>query len=313
MNSMSLAQTPAPKTVYLIDASIYIFRAWFSVPDSMRGENGVPVNAVYGFCRFLTEFAERSKAQHVGIAFDESLTQSFRNDIYPAYKTNRELPPQDLKRQFQFCRRLAEAAGFYCVGSERYEADDLIATMAAQMREFDFRTVIVTGDKDLAQVLRGDDVWWDFARDRQLDHDKVIEKFGVPPEAIQDYLGLCGDAVDNIPGVPGIGPKTASALLAEFGNLEGLLEKLDEVSKLKIRGAKSLAKKLKEHREIAELSKLLATVAYDAPISVDSKLLQRRSAERSALHEMGQIMGGRGDGLFARLQMSSQSAQIKPS
>jgi len=103
-------------TAYLIDASIYIFRAWFSVPDSMRGEGGMPVNAVYGFCRFLTEFVERSNAQYVAVAFDESLTQSFRNDIYPQYKMNRELPPQELSDQFKLCRRVAEAAGLYCVG-----------------------------------------------------------------------------------------------------------------------------------------------------------------------------------------------------
>ena len=296
-----------PRTAYLIDASIYIFRAWFSVPDTMRGENGMPVNAIYGFCRFLTEFAERSKAQYVGIAFDESLSQSFRNEIYPAYKTNRELPPQDLDRQFQYCRRLAEAAGFHCVGSERYEADDLLATMAAQMREDGFRCAIVTADKDLAQVLRGQDFLWDFARDRQLDHHKVIEKFGVPPEAIQDYLGLCGDAVDNIPGVPGIGPKTASTLLAEFGSLENLMANLADVAELKLRGAKSLPTKLKQHADIARLSKLLATVAYDAPIEVNPDTLKRRSAERASLQEIGQIMGGRGDGLFERLVFSSHA------
>ena len=303
---MSVDDSVVPKTAYLIDASIYIFRAWFSVPDSMRGENGIPVNAIYGFCRFLTEFAERSKAQYVGIAFDESLTQSFRNEIYPEYKTNRELPPEDLKRQFQYCRRLAEAAGFYCVGSARYEADDLLATMASQMRERGFRSVIVSGDKDLAQVLRGQDFWWDFARDRHLDHAKVIEKFGVPPTAIQDYLGLCGDAVDNIPGVPGIGPKTATALLAEYGSLEGVLDNLDKVAQLKVRGAKNLPAKLKEHADIAKLSKLLATVAYDAPICVDEDTLKRRSAERNSLQEIGQIMGGRGDGLFERLHLSSR-------
>lgn len=303
---MSVDDSVVPKTAYLIDASIYIFRAWFSVPDSMRGENGIPVNAIYGFCRFLTEFAERSKAQYVGIAFDESLTQSFRNEIYPEYKTNRELPPEDLKRQFQYCRRLAEAAGFYCVGSARYEADDLLATMASQMRERGFRSVIVSGDKDLAQVLRGQDFWWDFARDRQLDHAKVIEKFGVPPTAIQDYLGLCGDAVDNIPGVPGIGPKTATALLAEYGSLEGVLDNLDKVAQLKVRGAKNLPAKLKEHADIAKLSKLLATVAYDAPICVDEDTLKRRSAERNSLQEIGQIMGGRGGGLFERLHLSSR-------
>ena len=299
----------SPSTVYLIDASIYIFRAWFSVPDSMRGENGQAVNAVYGFCRFLTEFVERSKAQYVAVAFDESLTQSFRNEIYPQYKMNRELPPEDLKTQFKLCRRLAEAAGFYCLGHDRYEADDLIATLALSMREQGFCNAIVSGDKDLAQVLRGEDYWWDFARDRRLDSAGVVEKFGVSPQAIQDYLGLCGDAVDNIPGVPGIGPKTASALLQEFDSVENLYANLDSVASLKIRGAKTLAAKLREHKAQAELSKLLATVAYDVPIETKASLLRRLSAERSSLYEIGKIMGDRGQGLFDRLSTSAKLVQ----
>ena len=296
-------------SVYLIDASIYIFRAWFSIPDSMRGESGQPVNAVYGFCKFLTEFSERSQAQHVGIAFDESLTQSFRNDVYPEYKMNRELPPQELKDQFEICKRLAEAAGFYCIGSDRYEADDLIATMAVKMRDQGFRSVIVSGDKDLAQILRGDDFWWDFARNQQLDAAKVVDKFGVPPELIQDYLGLCGDAVDNIPGVPGIGPKTASALLSHFGGVDELLRRVNEVAHMKIRGAKSVYEKLYTHSEQAILSRDLATVCYDAPIEVAPELLKRRCAERQTLSEIGQIMGGRGAGLFDRLQESAQKVR----
>jgi len=300
---MDHSNTP---TVYLIDASIYIFRAWFSVPDSMRGDNGEPVNAVYGFCRFLTEFVERKNASHVGIAFDENLTQSFRNDIYPNYKMNRELPPDALKSQFKLCRRVAEAAGFYCVGHDRYEADDLIATMALSMREQGFRNVIVSGDKDLAQLLRGNDFWWGFARDQQLDAAKVIEKFGVAPEFIQDYLGLCGDAVDNIPGVPGIGPKTASELLQRFDTVERVYENLDDLRHLQIRGAKTLAAKLKEHKDQAVLSKQLATVAYDAPIESDQALLKRRAAEVSSLQEISQIIGGRGGGLFERLVDSAR-------
>ena len=297
-------------TVYLIDASIYIFRAWFSVPDSMRGENGMPVNAVYGFCRFLTEFAERSGATHVGIAFDENLTQSFRNDIYPEYKMNRELTPEELKNQFKLCKRLAQAAGFHCIGHDRYEADDLIATMCGVMREHGYRSVIVSGDKDLAQLVRGQDLWWDFARDKQLQAKHVVEKFGVPPEAIQDYLGLCGDAVDNIPGVPGVGPKTATVLLQEYGTVEKLYENLDSVAQLKLRGAKTLPAKLIEYKDQALLSKLLATVAYDAPIDCNPELLQRQSAEVSLLQDIGQIMGGRGDGLFERLALSSRQVSV---
>lgn len=298
--------TEPTKSVYLIDASIYIFRAWFSVPDSMTGENGQPVNAVYGFSRFLTEFAERSNATHVGIAFDESLTSSFRNEIYPEYKMNRELPPEELSKQFVLCRRIAEAAGFYCVSHNRYEADDLIASMALQMREHGFKNIIVSGDKDLTQIIRNRDIWWDFARDNRLNAAKVEEKFGVPPKAIQDYLGLCGDAVDNIPGVAGVGPKTATALLQEFGNIETLYENLDKVRNLSIRGAKSLPEKLKKHQYQAELSKQLATVAYQAPIDIEPSILQRSMVENSALKELSHILGGRGDGLFQRLTVSSR-------
>ncbi len=295
-------------TAYLIDASIYIFRAWFSVPDSMRGEGGMPVNAVYGFCRFLTEFVERSQAQHVAVAFDESLTQSFRNEIYPQYKMNRELPPQELSDQFKLCRRVAEAAGLYCVAHDRFEADDLIATAAKSMRDNGFRIGIVSGDKDLAQVLRGHDFWWDFARDRQLGAAQVVDKFGVPPEAIQDFLGLCGDAVDNIPGVPGVGPKTATALLQQFGSMEAVYQNLDHIKHLKFRGAKSMAAKLREHQEQAQLSKELATVSYKAPISSAPDDLRRRSAEITSLQQLGQIMGGRGDGLFQRLSNSARAS-----
>ncbi len=296
------------KTVYLIDASIYIFRAWFSVPDSMRGDSGQPVNAVYGFCRFLTEFVERSEATHVGVAFDESLTTSFRNELYPAYKMNRELPPAELEAQFALCRRVAEAAGLHCVAHDRYEADDLIATLAAAMRDQGFRVVIVSRDKDLTQLLRDKDFWWDFASNQTLDSAKVEVKFGVPPTAIQDYLGLCGDAVDNIPGVAGVGPKTASALLQEFGSVENLYENLSQVAGLKIRGAKTLGAKLRAGEEQAILSKQLATVAYDAPIETSADTLRRRAAERSSFQQIRQILGNRGDGLFERLQESARIA-----
>ena len=295
------------KTVYLIDASIYIFRAWFSVPDTMRGTDGQPINAIYGFTRFLAEFAERSQASHVAIAFDESLTTSFRNEMYPQYKMNRELPPAELKMQFELCRKIAEAAGFYCVSHDRYEADDLIATICRQMRDRGFRSGVVTGDKDLTQLLQGTDFWWDFARNIQLDKAGVFDKFGVPATAIQDYLGLCGDAVDNIPGVPGVGPKTAVALLAEYGSVENVFDNLGAVASLSVRGAKTLRAKLEPFREQALLSKELATVCYTAPITVSENTLRRHQAEMSSLLEMGQVMGGRGEGLFHRLAHSARA------
>jgi 5'-3' exonuclease len=289
------------KQVYLIDASIYVFRAWFSLPSSLLGSEQQPINAAYGFTRFLTEFLESSEATHVVIAFDESLTKSFRNEIYPQYKMNRELPPAELKAQFKLCRRVAEAAGFYCVAHERYEADDLIGTAAHKMRQLDYQVTVVSGDKDLTQVLEEQDTFWDFARKQRLNSQQVAEKFGVGPSAIPDYLGLCGDAVDNIPGVPGVGPKTASALLQEYPSMEDIWPNIENVADLPIRGAKKLGEKLALHREQAELSKLLATIAIDAPIEVNESAARRKQAEMAEFRQLVEIFDGRGDGLFQRM------------
>ena len=288
-------------TAHLVDASIYIFRAWFSIPDTMCDDHGQPVNAVYGFTRFLTEFVEKSQATHIAVAFDESLTRSFRNELYPPYKANRELPPQQLVNQFQLCRRVAEAAGLYCVSHSRYEADDLIATLAAGVREQGFDNVIVSGDKDLTQIIRNDDLFWDFARNRQHDVASITRKFGVPPQTIQELLGLTGDSVDNIPGVPGVGPKTATALLQAFGDLETIYDNLDEVAGLPIRGATRLPDKLDLHRHKALLSRQLATVVYDAPIESSAIKLQRAQAETGDFAGLASALGGRGNGLFQRL------------
>ena len=292
-------------TVYLIDASIYVFRAWFSLPASLTGHQGQPVNAAYGFSRFLAEFCDRSQARHVGIAFDESLTSSFRNDLYKPYKMNRELPPSELKQQFSLCRKIATAAGFHCVSHDRYEADDLIATMAHNLRAEGFRIAIVSGDKDLTQIIRARDFWWDFARNQRLDAAGVADKFGVPPAAIPDFLGLCGDAVDNIPGVPGVGPKTAVTLLQRYGSIESVYAHLDDLRVLPLRGAKGLKAKLRPHQEQALLSKKLATVCYTAPISPHIDALARHHVEWSALQDISRTMGGRGDGLFTRLAQTA--------
>ena len=296
--------------VYLIDASIYIFRAWFSLPSELTNHEGQPVNAVYGFTRFLTEFVEKTNATHVALAFDESLTQSFRNEIYPPYKMNRELPPEELEHQFELCKRIARAAGFRCVAHQRYEADDLIATLSHSAQEQGHKVVVISGDKDLTQLLTVNDIFWDFARNQRMDIAAVKEKFGVEPDCIADYLGLCGDAVDNIPGVPGVGAKTAVALLQAFPGLDLLYENLQKVAELSVRGAKKLPEKLEQYREQAYLSKQLATVARDAPIESGIHSIQRQNAEISELNECVQLMGGRGDGLCERLLHSARSVKV---
>src|SRR5690554_7126588 len=201
------------QTVYLIDASIYIFRAWFSISDDFSNNKGQPTNAVYGFTGFLCSMLEQTKADHIAVAFDESLIESYRNDIYPQYKANRDPAPEELKRQFTWARDIAESMGLRCFGDDRYEADDLIGTLATHWRERGHPICVISSDKDLAQLIRERDIWWDFTRNLKLGRDKIKEKFGVFPEQIADFLALTGDSVDNIPGVPGVGPKSAAALL----------------------------------------------------------------------------------------------------
>jgi len=197
---------------YLIDASVYVFRAYYSMPDDMVDGNGNPVNALYGFCRFLGDFMEQVTPEYVAVLFDESLTESFRTEIYPLYKANREPAPADLKRQFEQCRRFVRALGVMEHSSPVYEADDLIGTLVHHGRRNGRPSTIVTRDKDLTQLLGKEDVFWDFAGKGKLRYEQIADSFGVCPEQIADFLALAGDAVDNIKGVPGVGKKTATML-----------------------------------------------------------------------------------------------------
>ncbi|HET7931485.1 MAG TPA: 5'-3' exonuclease H3TH domain-containing protein [Rhodanobacteraceae bacterium] len=276
--------TPTPaSTVYLIDASMYVFRAWHSMPDEFFDVDGNPVNAVHGFARFLLEFVERTRARHAVTAFDIALTSSFRNAIYPAYKANRDPAPPELKRQFQYCRELAAAFGFTVLADATYEADDLIGSMQAALRPHAFRAVIVSADKDFGQLLGDGDEQWDYARGQRWGAAGIPARLGVEAKQVIDYLAITGDASDNIPGVPGIGAKGAAALLAHFGDLETLLARVDEVPFLRLRGAKSLAAKLHEHAGQARMSRQLATIALDAPVPRSPGDVQRRAPDAVAL------------------------------
>jgi 5'-3' exonuclease len=237
--------------VYLIDASVYVFRAYYSMPPDMTDRDGNPVHALFGFARFLGDLIERAKPRYLAVAFDESLTSSFRNQIYPAYKANREPAPPDLKLQFERCREFCRHMGLAEFGSAEYEADDIIGTLHARFRRQGHCTTVVTRDKDLAQLIREGDIYWNYADNLQLRHHEIEEHFGVPPERYADYLALTGDSVDNIKGVPGVGPKTAAVLMKTFASLEELYDNLDDVAALPIRGASKLAARLTEHRRRA--------------------------------------------------------------
>lgn len=278
-------------TVYLIDASPYIFRAYFSLPSSITSPEGQPVNAVYGFASFLIKLLADEGPTHAAVAFDGSLTTSFRNELYPPYKAQRELPPEELEAQLDACRELADAFGFATFIDDRYEADDILGALWKRHRAEGRPAVVVTSDKDLSQLVDEATVLWDFARDDRWDPETVHEKFGVRPEQIPDYLGLAGDSVDNIPGVAGVGAKTAAALLGELGTMEEVYAGLDRVPELPIRGAKSLARKLEEQREMALLSKKLATVAVDAPFDAGLDQLEILGADPEKVDPLFERLG----------------------
>jgi len=270
-------------TVYLVDASYFVFRAFYSMPPDMADADGAPVNALYGFAKFLGELLESERPVHMAIAFDESLSSSFRNRLYPPYKANREPAPAELKSQFDRCRELCRLLGLAAYASAEFEADDIIGTLAVCARQHGYRSSIVTKDKDLAQLIRADDEYWDYAAGIRLGYDEIPQRFGVWPERIADYLALTGDAVDNIPGVPGVGPKTASALLERYANLEEIYADLPRVSALTIRGAATVAKRLETHRETAFLSRQLTRIACDAPFKIAPSALRRSPPDVAAL------------------------------
>lgn len=274
--------------VHLVDGSLYVFRAWHSMPDEFHDVDGHPVNAVHGFTRFLCELLERVKPEHLAVAFDASLTTSFRNAIYPQYKANRELPPPDLERQFVMCRDITQALGVPVLIDHSFEADDLIGSALWSLRAHGFRSVIVSADKDFGQLLGEYDEQWDYARNLRWGPAGVHERLGVHPHQVADYLALCGDAVDNIPGVPGVGAKTAAALLAHFGSLDALLDRVDEVPFLRIRGAASCAVKLKEHRDAALLYRRLTRIALDAPVSPEADALRRLRGDAEAMDALSE-------------------------
>ena len=280
------AQDPGLPTAYLVDGSLYVFRAWHSMPDEFVDADGFATNAVRGYARFLCELLERAQPQFIAVAFDASLTSSFRNTIYPAYKGNRELPPPALERQFVQCRALTSALGINVLIDHAYEADDLIGSTVWSMRALGMRSVIVSADKDFGQLLGDDDEQWDYSRGLRYGPPGVLDRLGVHPQQVADYLALCGDAVDNIPGVPGIGAKTAAALLAHFGSLDVLLERIDEVPFLRLRGAAACAARLRQYSEQARLCRRLTRIALDAPGAVNAAALWRTAVDAEALDSM---------------------------
>ncbi len=249
--------------LYLIDGSGYIFRAYHALPPLTRKSDGLPVGAVQGFCNMLWKLLKETNAgqkpTHLAVIFDHS-SKSFRNEIYPEYKAHRPEPPADLRPQFGLIRQATRAFNVACVEQENYEADDLIATYARQAAEAGATCRIVSSDKDLMQLIRPGVALYDTMKDREVGEAEVLEKFGVKPDKVIDIQALAGDSVDNVPGVPGIGVKTAAQLITEYGDLETLLEKAPEIKQQKRR------ENLIQFAEQARISKRLVTLDEHVPV-----------------------------------------------
>lgn len=287
----------------LVDASIYIFQYYFSLPDNWFSEEGYPTGAVYGYSTFLLRLLEEQGPGRLAICFDESLGSCFRNQLYPDYKSSRAHPDEALAFQLEACREVSELLGIACFASEDYEADDLLGTLSRKLRRSKAPIAILTRDKDLGQLLHRDqDYLWDYSKGERHYPGCIRKKFGVSPAQLVDYLALVGDSIDDIPGVPGLGPKTAQALLQAHETIERIFERLDHLHLLPVRGAKKLAGKLASYREQIEIARQLARIVDTIPLDVRAADLEWRAArvDRQAIGEFCRRMGF--NRLFARFE-----------
>ncbi|TIM16354.1 MAG: DNA polymerase I [Mesorhizobium sp.] len=253
--------------LFLVDGSGYIFRAYHALPPLTRKSDGLPTSAVLGFCNMVWKLTQDARNTDVGIVpthfaviFDYS-SKTFRNDLYPEYKANRSAPPEDLIPQFGLIRQATRAFNLPCLETEGYEADDLIATYCRLACEAGADTTIISSDKDLMQLVGPSVAMYDPMKDRQIGVPEVIEKWGVPPEKMIDLQALTGDSVDNVPGVPGIGPKTAAQLLEQFGDLDALLARAAEIKQDKRRES------IIANADKARISRELVTLKNDVPLN----------------------------------------------
>jgi 5'-3' exonuclease len=276
------------KPVYVVDAMNYIFRAYHSLPDNITSPDGLLTNAVLGYLRTLLRIIKERKPDYMAAAFEKDT--SFRNTLFAAYKANRKQPPEELEAQFEYCRRITQAIGVACVEVANYEADDVIGTIAARMSAIGYRVVVVTGDKDMSQLVSDAVSVYDIGREHWLDEAGVREKFGVAPAQIPDLLALHGDHIDNIPGVMGVGAKTARQILSVCGSIEDLSD-MNLSAKLRFRGRDEILRRIRENMETVRVSRRLATICCEAPIEVSPEVLRYRRADRRTLDPLCRKLG----------------------
>ena len=282
--------------VYLVDASGYIFRAFHALPPMTRPD-GVPVNAVYGFTQMIAKFLTDHACTHIAVVFDAART-TFRSEIYPDYKANRPEPPPELVPQFALIRDATKAFGVACIEQPGFEADDMIATYARAFEAEGGRVTIVSSDKDMMQLVRPAVQMLDPIKQKPIREPEVMERFGVPPAKVVEVQALAGDSTDNVPGVPGIGVKTAAQLIAEYGDLETLLARASEIKQPKRREA------LIDNAEKARISRRLVTLVADVPLPEPISALEAQTAQDGRLESFLRTQGFRS--ILARLGFGEQ-------
>jgi DNA polymerase-1 len=276
-------QIEPPRHVFLVDGSGFIFRAFFGLPPMTRAD-GTPVNAVYGFTNMLMKLLEDTDADYIGVIFDAK-RKTFRNDFYPEYKAHRPPPPDELIPQFDIINDVVRAFNLPAIKMEGFEADDLIATYAKQARAAGAEVTVVSSDKDLMQLVTDKVTMLDTMKNTVTGPDQVVEKFGVGPDKVVEVQALAGDSVDNVPGVPGIGIKTAAQLINEYGDLETLLSRAGEIKQPKRR------QNLIEFADQARVSHRLVTLRDDVPVEVPLSDLVLKKPDPTVLLEFMKAQG----------------------
>lgn len=268
-----------PKSLYLIDGSSYIFRAYYGIRQFLSTSKGFPTNALYGFINMLQKVVKDEKPDYLVVTFD-SKEKTFRHEMYADYKANREAPPEDLAKQFPYFEPLVQAFNIHSVRVPGYEADDIMGTLAKKGAEEGLQVVIVSGDKDMMQLIGPDIRMLDTMKNKWFDIEGVKEKFGVPPDLVIEVMGLMGDSSDHIPGVKGVGPKTATELIRKFGSIEKVYERIDEVDKQKLR------EKLVQDKEMALLSRQLVTINTSMELEFNLEDLKLKPSNNTELKKL---------------------------
>lgn len=262
--------------LYLLDGSSYIYRAYYGIRDRATA-GGMPTNAVFGFTRMLLTLLQENRPDYLAVVFDPPREETFRRKIYPAYKANRDAMPEDLALQVPYIKQILQSLNIPSLEAPEFEADDLIATLARRHAAEGTQVTVVTGDKDLMQIVGERIELLDTMKNKRSGPQEVLDRFGVPPELVADLLGLAGDTSDNIPGVPGIGEKTAADLIQRYGSMERVLRWKDQVK------GKKRSENLREYEEQARLSKRLATLRDDLELEVSLGDLQCQKPNISTL------------------------------